>query len=319
MPRPRRSEDMIVEIARLRYEQRLPQTDIARLLDISKATVSRALKSALDLGYIEFQVSPKAFRDSAAELRLKTHLGLRLAVVVENRASAHAPVDTLGKAVARVIEDTLKSGDVLGVSDGATAAAIAAAVRRSPSRDLDVVALVGGVGAPEHYTHSSEVCRRLAAGLGAQAWQLPVPAIVDDAGAARLLRETGTVRGVFSMMDRLAVAVVGVGAISATAMVFREGFIAPGKLEEIRAHGAVGTICGRFFGRDGRPVGTEFDDRTMSISLERLARVPLSIAAALSPQKAEAIRAAVDGGLVNAVATDVETAEALMAIPAGQC
>lgn len=314
MPRPRRSEDMIVEIARLRYEQRLQQTEIARLLEISEATVSRALKSALDLGYIEFQVTPKAFRDTAAEQRLRAHLGLRLAVVVENRTGAHAPIDTLGKAVARVIEDTLKSGDVLGVSDGATAAAIAVAARRSPARDLDVVALVGGVGAPEHYTHSSEVCRRLAAGLGAQAWQLPVPAIVDDAGAARLLRETGAVRGVFSMMDRLAIAVVGVGAISATATVFREGFIAPGKLEEIRAHGAVGTICGRFFGKDGRPVGTEFDDRTLSVSLERLARVPLSIAAALSPLKAEAIRAAVAGGLVNAVATDIETAEALMAM-----
>lgn len=317
MPRPRRSEDMIVEIARLRYEQRLPQTEIARLLEISEATVSRALKSALDLGYIEFQVTPKAFRDSAAEQRLKAHLGLRLAVVVESKAGAHA--DTLGKAVARVIEDTLKSGDVLGVSDGATAAAIAAATRRSPARDLNVVALVGGVGAPEHYTHSSEVCRRFAAGLGGQAWQLPVPAIVDDAGAARLLRDTGTVRGVFSMMDRLAMAVVGVGAISANATVFREGFIAPGKLEEIRAHGAVGTICGRFFGKDGRPVGTEFDDRTLSISLERLARVPLAIAAALSPLKAEAIRAAVSGGLVNAVATDVETAEALMALPPSHC
>ncbi len=316
MPRPRRSEDMIVEIARLRYEQRLPQTEIARLLEISEATVSRALKSALDLGYIEFQVTPKAFRDSAAEQRLKAHLGLRLAVVVENRAGNHA--DTLGKAVSRIIEDTLKSGDVLGVSDGATAAAIAAAARRSPARDLNVVALVGGVGAPEHYTHSSEVCRRFAAGLGAQAWQLPVPAIVDDAGAARLLRETGTVRGVFSMMDHLAIAVVRVGAISATAMVYREGLIEPGKLQEIRAHGAVGTICGRFFGKDGRPVGTEFDDRTLSISLERLSRVPLSIAAALSPQKAEAIRAAVAGGLVNAVATDVETAEALMAMPASR-
>ena len=120
-------------------------------------------------------------------------------------------------------------------------------------------------------------------------------------------------------MDRLAMAVVGVGAISANATVFREGFIAPGKLEEIRAHGAVGTICGRFFGKDGRPVGTEFDDRTLSISLERLARVPLAIAAALSPLKAEAIRAAVSGGLVNAVATDVETAEALMALPPSHC
>lgn len=315
MPRPRRSEDLIVEIARLRYEQRLPQTEIARQLELSEATVSRALKSAHDLGYIEFQITPKAFRDAAIEQRLKAHLGLRLAIVVENRSGALTPVETLGKAVARVIEDMLKPGDVLGVSDGATIAAVAAAARRTSARDVDVVALIGGVGAPEHYTHSSEVCRRLAQGLGVQAWQLPVPAIVDDADAARLLRDTGTVRGVFAMMDRLAVAVVGIGAITATAMAFRDGFIAPGKIEEVRARGAIGTICGRFFGRDGRPVGTEFDARTLSITLDGLSRVPLSIGAALTPFKAEAIRAAVAGGIVNAIATDVETAEALLALP----
>lgn len=313
MPRPHRSEEMIVRIARLRYEQRLPQNEIARMLDISEATVSRALKSALDLGYIEIQVAPKAFRDNALECALRRHLGLKQAIVVENR-NGHGHVnDILGKAVARVLEDMLKPGDVLGVSDGATLAAIAAATRKVTATGIDVVALVGGVGAPEHVSHSSEVCRRMAAGLGARAWQLPVPAIVGDAEAAQVLRKTAAVHNVFAMMDRIAVAVVGVGAISESAMVFREGFVETTKLEEIRTHGAVGTICARFFGRNGHAVGTEFDARTMSISLEALARVPLSIAAATSPLKAEAIRAAVGGGLVNAIATDGETAQALMA------
>lgn len=313
MPRPRRSEDMIIRIARMRYEQRLPQNEIARLMEVSEATVSRALKSALDLGYVEIQVAPKAFRDGALEQALKRHLGLKQAIVVENRPGSANVNDILGKAVARALEDLLKPGDVLGVSDGATLAAIAAACRKVPAPDLDVVALVGGVGAPEHVSHSSEVCRRIAAGLGARAWQLPVPAIVGDAAAARGLAETDAVRNVFAMMRRLAVAVVGVGAISESAMVFREGFIETAKLEKIRTHGAVGTICVRFFGRDGQPVGTEFDDRTMSISLESLSRVPLSIAAATSPLKAEAILAAVGGRLVNAVATDSETAKVLLA------
>ena len=88
MPRPRRSEDMIVEIARLRYEQRLPQTEIARLLEISEATVSRALKSALDLGYIEFQVTPKAFRDSTAEQRTEATRCLALAYDLDEETKA---------------------------------------------------------------------------------------------------------------------------------------------------------------------------------------------------------------------------------------
>lgn len=313
MPRPHRSEDMIVRIARLRYEQRLPQNEIARIVDVSEATVSRALKSALDLGYVEIQVAPKAFRDAALEQALRRHLGLKMAIVVENRQGTSNTNDILGKAVARALEDLLKPGDVLGVSDGETLAAIAAATRKATTPDLDVVALVGGVGAPEHVSHSSEVCRRMATGLGARGWQLPVPAIVSDSIAARSLRETVSVRNVLSMMDRLTVAVVGVGAISENAMVFREGFIETAKLERIRTHGAVGTICARFFGRDGRQVGTEFDERTMSIPLGTLSKVPLSMAAATSPLKAEAILAAVGGGLVNAIATDGETARVLIA------
>jgi deoxyribonucleoside regulator len=115
------------------------------------------------------------------------------------------------------------------------------------------------------------------------------------------------------MMRKVTVAVVGVGAISADATIFREGFIDEAFMEDIRARGAVGTICARFFGRDGLPVGTRFDDRTMSIALEDLARVPLRIAAAITPDKAPAIRAAVEGGLINAVATDAATAKALLA------
>jgi DNA-binding transcriptional regulator LsrR (DeoR family) len=312
MPRPRRSEDAIVEIARLRYEQRLAQHEIARKLGISEATVSRSLKAALDYGYVEIMVAPKAFRDAELERDLRQRFGLVNAVVVESRPSPAQTLEALGKATARALEELLKPGDVLGVSDGATVAAIAAATRRLPSADIDVVALVGGVGAPEHFTHSSEVCRRMAAGLGARAWQLPAPAIVDDDDAARMLRDIASIRGVFAMMGRIAIGIVGIGFISANATVFREGFVEAAALERIRARGAVGTICARFYGKDGQPVGSDFDGRTQSIALEDLKRAPVRIAAAISSAKADAMRAAIDGGLVNAIATDSELALSLL-------
>lgn len=314
MPRPRRSEDLIIHAARLRYEQRLPQTEIARLLDVSESTVSRCLKTALDLGYVEIQVAPKAFRNQALETRLQRVLGLKFAVVVEDRPGPAQALDTLGKATARVLEDLIKPGDVIGVSDGATVAAVAQATRRALTQDVDVVSLVGGVGAPEEPTHSSEVCRRLAAGLGARAWQLPVPAIVDDEGVARVLHDAQAVRAVFSLMKRVTIAIVGVGTISPSATIFRHGLVDEAHASALAANGAVGTICARFFGRDGQPVGTPFDQRTLSIPLEDLQRVPVRLAAALSPEKAAAIVAAVGGGLINAVATDASTAEALLAV-----
>ncbi|MEJ1158087.1 sugar-binding transcriptional regulator [Prosthecomicrobium sp. N25] len=312
MARNRRDEELILRIARMRYDQKLAQHEIAKQLAVSESTISRALKAAMDLGFVEIQITPYAMRDFELERRLVQRFGLEFAVVVQPRAGAQNAYEILGRAIARTVEDRLTPGTVLGVSDGDTVAAVAAAIRRGKSSDVDVVSLIGGVGAPQIPSHSSEVCRMLAAGLGARAWQLPVPAIVDDVVAARGLLETASVKAVFDLVRRMTVALVGIGSISPRATVFRHGVIDNAYIETIAARGAVGTICGRFFGPDGKPVASEFDERTLSVTLEDLARAPLGIAAALGPNKAPAIRAAIQGRIVNALGTDSDTARALL-------
>lgn len=312
MARNRRDEELILRIARMRYDQKLPQHEIARQLSVSESTISRALKAAMDLGFVEIQITPYAMRDFDLERRLVQAFGLEFAVVVQPRAGAQNAYEILGRAIARTVEDRIVPGTVLGVSDGDTVAAVAAAIRRGKSSEVDVLSLIGGVGAPQVPSHSSEVCRMLAAGLGGRSWQLPVPAIVDDAVGARALMDTASVKSVFDMMRRMTIALVGVGSISPRATVFRHGVIDNAYIETIAARGAIGTICGRFYGADGRPVASDFDERTLSITLADLARSPLSIAAAIGPGKAPAIRAAIAGRIVNALGTDSDTARALV-------
>jgi deoxyribonucleoside regulator len=312
MARNRRDDDLILRIARMRYDQKLPQHEIAKALAVSESTISRSLKAAMDLGFVEIQITPYAMRDFELERRLVQRFGLEFAVVVQLRDGIANSYEILGRALARTIEERLVPGAVLGVSDGDTVAAVAAAIRRGKTSDVDVVSLIGGVGAPQIPSHSSEVCRMLAAGLGARAWQMPVPAVVDDANAARVLMETSTVRAVFDLMRRLSIAIVGVGSISPRATVFRHGVIDQSYIKTIAARGAIGTICGRFYGADGKPVASDFDDRTLAISLEDLARIPLGIAAAVGSNKAAAIRAAISGRIVNALGTDSDTARAML-------
>ncbi|MFM9500570.1 sugar-binding domain-containing protein, partial [Streptomyces galilaeus] len=90
---------------------------------------------------------------------------LDLAIVVQPRASSVSTYEVLGRAVASVIEERVTPGAVIGISDGDTVAAVAAGVRRAKTIDVDIVSLIGGVGAPQVPTHSSEVCRVLASGL----------------------------------------------------------------------------------------------------------------------------------------------------------
>lgn len=312
MARHRRDDDTILRIAQMRYDQRLPQNEIARALDISESTVSRALKAAMDLGFVEIQISPTGLRDFALERRLIAAYGIDFAVVVQPRAGGAQTADVLGRAVARVVEERATAGTVIGVSDGDTVAAVAAAARRARSTDIDVVSLIGGVGAPQVPSHSSEVCRTLAAGLGARAWQLPVPAIVDDVAAADHMRQTSSVAAVFDLMTRVDVALVGIGAIDPAATVFRHGVIPAAEIAAIAGAGAVGTICGWFYGPRGEVVSTPFDRRTLSVPPRVLQSVPVRLGVATHASKARAIRAALIGGWINAVGLDAETAEELV-------
>lgn len=312
MARNRRDEEMILRIARMRYDQRLPQNEIARTLALSESTVSRFLKAAMDLGFVEIQITPFGLRDFELERRLTQKFGLDLATVVQPRASSVSTYEVLGRAVAAIIEERVTPGAVIGVSDGDTVAAVAAGVRRAKTVDIDVVSLIGGVGAPQVPTHSSEVCRVLASGLGARAWQLPVPAVVDDKLAAKVLTETATVRGVFKLIHNMSIAIVGIGSISPRATVFRHGVIDMSYIETVRGKGAVGTICGRFFDSDGQSITTEFDERTLSVTLDDLRRAKLRIGAAVGINKVPAIAAALKGGILNGIAVDAETARELI-------
>jgi DNA-binding transcriptional regulator LsrR (DeoR family) len=314
MARHRRDDETILRIAQMRYDQRMPQNEIARVLDVSESTVSRALKAAMDLGFVEIQISPTGLRDFALERRLGHAYGVEFAVVVQSRSGGASIGEVLGRAVARVVEERMTAGSVIGVSDGDTVAAVAAAARRARSTDIDVVSLIGGVGAPQIASHSSEVCRTLALGLGARAWQLPVPAIVDSAEAAQHLLQTGMVGGVFELMGRVDIALVGIGTISPRATVFRHGVIPEESIGTIAASGAVGTICGWFYGADGSLIPTAFDDRTLSVPPNVLRAVPTRIGVAMHVAKAPALRAALTGGWINAVGVDAETAEELLRI-----
>ena len=78
------------------------------------------------------------------------------------------------------------------------------------------------------------------------------------------------------------------------------------------ARGAAGSICARFYDRDGAMLRSGQDACTLSIELDQLALVPTKFAVAFGREKIDAILAAITGGLLNHLATDSDTADALI-------
>ncbi|WP_018181923.1 sugar-binding transcriptional regulator [Kaistia granuli] len=311
MARPKPDEETLINVARLRYENGIPQNEIARNLQISEATVSRYLKLAMELGIVEIRVATRAFRNKLLETQLMQRFNLVSAIVVDRRSTDVNTVQLLGNAVFRGIEDLVLSDTVIGVSNGETVASVAAAGRLIRADNLSVVTLIGGVGRAEEASQTGEICRTLARRIGARAWVLPVPAVVDTAEAAATLRSTSGVSDIFELIGRVSIAIVGIGAMTEGSSTFRHGLFPSHYLQTILAAGAVGSMCGRFYNADGQVLHSDIEARTLSLSLDALSNVTHCIAVALGPEKVPAIRAAMRGRLINALGTDAETAALL--------
>ncbi|WP_436761239.1 sugar-binding transcriptional regulator [Streptosporangium sp. V21-05] len=85
--------------------------------------------------------------------------------------------------------------------------------------------------------------------------------------------------------------------------------------EELHALGAVGDVCLRFFDAGGDPVGSAFDRRVVGMGADVLRSVERRVAVAGGERKHAAIRAALRGGWVNVLITDVEVARHLLTGP----
>jgi DNA-binding transcriptional regulator LsrR (DeoR family) len=114
-------------------------------------------------------------------------------------------------------------------------------------------------------------------------------------------------------IERLDLAVVGIGAPTPDSVTMRDGsIISQAELDELLARGAVGDVALRYFDAEGRPVHSEIDDRIIGISLEQLRRGPRVVAVSGGPDKVSAIRAALRGRLIDVLVTDSVTASKLL-------
>lgn len=312
MSRPYRDLDRILEIARLHYEDRLPQAEIATKMEVSPATISRYLQKALALGFVETRVVSSAYRQFAKEAELVRKFGLSNACVVPTMDSYAATEQQLAQSTARVIRDLVARGSIFGVSNGRTVAATVAEMQRGRSADVEVITLIGGVARAESASGTSEICRALAEKLGGQAWMLPVPAVVPNAGIAQAIVASDAAVAVFERMQRLSVAIIGIGGMAPGSSTFQHGLFDPAHLAELIERKAAGSICARFFDADGKMLHSDLDDRTISISLAQLKAVPTRLGIAFGPDKVDAIRASMRGGYVSHLATDSDTANLLL-------
>lgn len=299
----RESEDgraLMAEVARQHYLDRVPNVEIAQKLGISRFKVARLLERALDEGMVTITINDLGLEDAVLSDRLRDHLGLEECQVIRSHGDEATIRTQVGAAAADLLTATLEDDDVLGLTWGRTLTATTTQLHALPR--LTVVQLTGSVSGG-FGSSPIEILRTAALRSGGAVYPIFSPLIVEDAQTAASLRQHPEIRTALDHFPTVTTAVTSVGSWEPPSSQVRE-VMAPDDLAHAEERGCVADIAGILIAADGSPVDLEFQQRCVSVSYEQLRSIPRVLAVAGGAEKADAIRAVAQGGLITGLVTD---------------
>jgi deoxyribonucleoside regulator len=302
----------LVEAAKLYYQLDYSQQDIAKILGVSRPTVSRLLQQAKAEGIVRIEIIDPSENGEKLAQELADTFGLKKVLIASVPVQEeHVIKEQIGKLAASYLHDIVKDGDTIGVTWGTTLYQVALALSDKYVNGIQVVQLKGGISHSDTNTYASEILHLFGKAFHVNPHYLPLPAIVDHVAVKQAIEADRHMRKVLDMGKRANIAIFTVGAVTSDSLLFRLGYVSE---EDVRflSEQAVGDICSRFFNREGQICHEQLNNRTIGIELEELRKKEFSILAAGGKKKVDAILGAIKGRYPNVLVTDQYTAKALL-------
>jgi DNA-binding transcriptional regulator LsrR (DeoR family) len=143
------------------------------------------------------------------------------------------------------------------------------------------------------------------------------PLVAHDMASARVVRKQPDVARAIELVAKVTVAVVGIGAWEPGLSTIYD-MVEPEARDRASALGTIGEISGALIDSWGRGVPSPLSRRIIGLTAEQLEQIDLVISVAYGEGKAQAVSAALRGGLVTALITHTGLARAILATEAAQ-
>ncbi|TWD89686.1 deoxyribonucleoside regulator [Neobacillus bataviensis] len=302
----------VIEAAKLYYLLDYNQNEIAKILGVSRPTVSRLLQQAKSEGIVKISIMDPTenVENLASQLEKKFHLKKAIVASIPQYED-HIIKNYLGEMAANYLEGIVKDDDIIGVTWGTTLYHIAIELRQKFVKNVKVVQLKGGVSHAETNTYASEILYLFGKAFNTTPLNLPLPAIVDHVVVKQAMEADRHIRRILEMGKQANIALFTIGSIKTDSLLFQLGYFTDSDLESISGK-AVGDICSRFFDKDGQICNESLNERTLGVNLDELSKKEYSIVVAGGPNKIDGIYGALIGKYANVLITDQFTAKFLL-------
>lgn len=299
----------LAKIAYQYYIDGRSQNEIAKELNVNRATISRMLKEARDSKIVSIEIDGHDEKVLALEAYLKQKFNLKSMIIAytpEGESTA-AKSECLYKEAADYIQRIIKNGDNVGLTWGKTVSKVITHINGRHTKQVTILPLAGGPSPANVKYHVNSIIHELGTKFSAQCRYINTQVIQEKNKPMKSVFTSQAVNDLLPYWNNLDVAVVGIGGTLKQKNKWRE-VLSPEDLEELKLREAVGDCCCQFFDGDGKILKGELYKRTISIPLEYLSKAKFSIGIAANKNKAKAIYALLKQRYINVLITDYETA-----------
>lgn len=298
-----------VTISRLYYLEGATQAQIAKQLNLSRPTISRALQYARDNNIVNIQVNDPLSNvdDLKAQLQRKYQLDDVVIADVGSAGNYQEDLDLLGQAAAAYLPQIIHDNDTIGISWGRTLAAVARHLQPSDRKNVQVVYLKGTVANSTHNNFVVEVTKHFNACYHTQAEILPLPVIFDNQDIKKMVVKDRFIHSILTAAQQAQVALFTVGTTAPDATLFELGYLSKEEITRLQKE-SVGDIVSQFVDVNGQIVEPALTARTVALPIEQLKEKRQAVLIAGGMAKLPAIRAALAGRYANVLVTDTNVA-----------
>ena len=307
------TRDHLTAVARMYYLDGMAQSEIADLYQISRSTVSRMLSAARDQGIVRISIDAYEPRCTDLEEELTSTFGLQRAIVIRSiPGQVVATRREIAHHASAIVGGWIPRGKRVGVTGGRTLGEVIRGIPHSFEREgIGIYQLMGAVATTPGINEPGEITRALGNRLNGKVHMLNVPAYVSDQVAQATMARHDQVQAMWRMFERLHMAFVGIGSIE-NSMFVEHGVTGRPIQRELKSHGAVAEVCGRFIDANGVEVDHPLRNRVMSIELDVLKSIPDVVAVTSGTGRGAAVHAALKSKLVKSLVLDSVGAESVL-------
>ncbi|MBB1251109.1 sugar-binding transcriptional regulator [Rhizobium sp. G21] len=294
-----RSTDQIMhKAAWLYYMHGLRQDEVAKQLNISRASIATYLRRAREIGIVNISTSTQLFSDDVLARKLEDALSLDAVWIVPEDRLAIDPAAEMPVVAAAVFLELINKGDRIGVAWGRTVYHLADIMPYADLQGVTVVQLCGNLGAPYNYRPdqcTTEIGRR----LNAEGINLYAPLVLSSERLASDLRNEPVIREQLASIADCQLVLYSVGGIESDSHLVRCGALTAEEMQALGESGAGGVIAGQVIDHEGRWLDCPHNRRCISADLEIIRTIPKRMMVVEEDSKFQPLVAAIKGGFVS--------------------